>query len=240
MYEETVLTWRDGGQMVGFAMAHGAFPLVFLAGLIGLPCALLWIAVSLILLIRKKFRIPVIDWVPIALLSILAALLFTPYETWEELAVRIAGPGLHGSNFLVQAAAQDKLRFVKLLLNKGYDINYEDPGGTTPLSGAANGGHEEMVAFLISRGADVNRRDGLTGETALLSAAEMGQLGTVKLLLKNGANPCSTDNDGRTAAGLAKKYGHGNIAEYLSSRFHCQEKVTDLPCVDSAVSVCVH
>ncbi|MEQ1354133.1 MAG: ankyrin repeat domain-containing protein [Candidatus Acidiferrum sp.] len=239
VYEETILTWVSGPQMVGFAMAHGALPFILFARLIGLPGSLLWVAVSLVLLIRKRFRVPVADWIPVVLLAFLAMISLIPYETWEELVVRIAGPGSHGNDFLVQAAGQNKRRFVTLLLRKGYDINYEDGGGTTALSGASVLGREEMVNFLVSKGADVNRKDHLTGETALLAAAEMGQLGTAKALLKNGADPCLTDKDGHTAEGLANKYGHGEIAEYLSSQYHCQEKVIISPCVDSPFSACV-
>jgi hypothetical protein len=47
VYEETILTWTNGPQMVGFAMMHGAVPLFFIAGLIGLPGSLLWMIVSL-------------------------------------------------------------------------------------------------------------------------------------------------------------------------------------------------
>src|ERR1700726_813560 len=103
--------------------------------------------------------------------------------------VRIAGPSSHGNDFLVQAAAQDKQRFVTLLLTKGYDINYENHGGTTPLSATSVGGHEKMIRFPISRGAEVNRKDRLSGETPLIGAAEMGQFGSVKVLLEDGADP---------------------------------------------------
>jgi hypothetical protein len=238
VYEETILTWLSGPQMVGFAMMHGALPLILIAGLIGLLGGMLWLVVSLVLLILRKFRVPLTDWIPIILLLLLAVPFFIPYEAWEEFMVRIAGPGSHGNDFLVQAAVQDKRRFATLLLRKGYDINYENGGGTTPLSGASVEGHEEMVSFLVSKGADVNRKNHGTGETPLMAAAGMGQRGTVKVLLKNGADPCATNKEGHTAEGLARKYRHGEIADYLSSRFHCKENV--LPCVDSAFSACVH
>jgi hypothetical protein len=225
--------------MVGFAMAHGATPLIFIAGLIGLPCGLLWSLVSLILLFRWRFRVSVFDWLAMGIFSFLIVMLLIPYETWEELLVRTVGPGSYGGEFLVEAAAQNNQRCVKLLLNKGYDINFET-GGTTPLSGASNRGHEEMVRFLISNGADLNRKDGISGESPLMSAAEMGQLGSVKVLLSSGANPCATDKEGHTAEGLARKYHHTDIAEYLAGRFHCKENVVVLPCVDSAFSACVH
>ncbi len=239
VYEETILTWTNGPQMVGFALAHGAAPLIAIAGLIGLPGGLLWMLVSLILFFRRKFRVRVFDWLPMVFLSFLIMMLLIPYETWEEFAVWTLGPGAHGGQFLVQAAAQDNKPFVRLLLREGYDINFET-GATTPLSGASNGGHEEMVKFLLSKGADLNRKNGISGESALMSAAEMGQLGTVKVLLSSGAEPCATDKEGHTAQGLAKKYHHTDIADYLASRFHCKENVVVLPCVDSAFSVCVH
>ena len=94
-----------------------------------------------------------------------------------------------------------------------------------------------MVRFLISKGADINRKDGSVGESPLMAAAEMGKFGTVRVLLNNGAEPCALDKEGRTAEGLARKYHHTDIADYLSSRYRCKENI--LSCTDSDVSVCV-
>jgi hypothetical protein len=88
----------------------------------------------------KKFRL--LDWIPAILSIFLVALVSVPYEAREELMVRTAGPGSLGSDFLVQAAGEDQRRFVALLLRKGYDVNYENHGGTTPLSATSAGGHE--------------------------------------------------------------------------------------------------
>jgi Ankyrin repeats (3 copies) len=222
IYEETLLTWTNGPQMVGFALMHGAAPYILIAGLIGLLGGTLWLIVSIGLLFRRRFRISLTDWVPICLLPLFVLLLFIPYETWEELMVDAMGPGTHGSEFLIQAAAQGKQRFVTHLLRGGYDINYENSGGTTPLSGAAVEGRVEMIVFLVSMRADVNRHDHLTGETPLIGASEMGQFEAVQTLLKNGADPCAANNKGETAAAMAKNYAHNEIAEYLSSRFRCQ------------------
>jgi hypothetical protein len=239
VYEETILTRSQGPQMIGFAMAHGAVPFISIAGLIGLVGGFLWIVASFVLLIRKRFRIPLTDWIPMALLLVFAALLLIPYQTWEELTVRIAGPGPHGNEFMVEAAAYGNHRMVEYFLRKGFDINYEGDIGATPLSAAAVMGNKEMVSFLVSRGANVNRKGSLTGESALMGAAESGKFETVKALLENGADPCATDKEGRTAAGSARKYRHADIADYLSTRFHCQETIID-SCADPSVSACVH
>ena len=132
------------------------------------------------------------------------------------------------------------VRLTKALTEKGYDVNYEDHGGATPLSATSLGGHEKMIHFLISKGAQVNRKDRMIGETPLIGAAEMGQLGSVKALLENGADPCLTDKEGHTAEGRARESHHDDIAEYLSSQFHCPENIINPPCEDSNVSVCVH
>jgi hypothetical protein len=240
VYQETILTWTDGPQSLGFGNVHtGTALLFFLAAFILLVGTSLWMVGSLVLLIRKKFRVPLVEWAPIVLLVTLAVILVIPYENWELLSVHIADPGSHGNRFMLEAAASGNQRLVAYLLRKGYDVNYEDSGGTTPLSAATVGGNKEMVHFLISKGADVNRKDRLIGETPLMAAAEMGKFETANVLLNNGADPCATDKEGHTAAGLAKKYGHGDIAGYLSSRFGCQEKVID-SCADPSVSACVH
>jgi Ankyrin repeats (many copies) len=238
VYEETYLTWTNGPQMVGFAMMHGSVPFILLAGLIGLPGSVLWTIVSVVRLFRNRFALPLVNWVPITLLPLVVTLIIIPQNAVEEFTVQLAGPGSHGSDFLVEATANGNRRFVTRLLHMGYSPNYEDNGGTTPLSGAAVEGKEDMVGFLASRGADVNRPNRLSGETPLMASSEMGKLETAKALLANGADPCRTNKEGRTAAGLAKKYGHNDVAEYLHSKYSCQEKELDT-CADTSTSVCV-
>jgi hypothetical protein len=240
VYQETVLTWTDGPQSLGFGNVHtGTAVPFFLAAFILLVGTSFWIVGSLVLLVRRKFSVPFVEWAPVVFLLTLAAILVIPYQSWELLSVHVADPGSHGNRFMLEAAASGNQRLVAYLLGKGYDVNYEDSGGTTPLSGASVGGNKEMVRFLISKGADVNRKNRLIGETPLMAAAEMGKLETANVLLNNGADPCATDSEGHTAAGLAKKFGQGDIAQSLLSRFACQEKVVD-SCADPSVSACVH
>lgn len=239
LYEETFLTWARGPQMVGFAMMHGAAPFFLLVGLIAIPGSMLWLLGSLVLLFRRRFRVPLTNWIPVVGLVTITLLLFIPYSTWEEVTVRAVGPGSHGDDFMVQAAAEGNQRLVTYLLRRGFDINYEDAGGTTALSGAAVEGQVELIRYLVSKGADVNRKNRLSSQSPLMAAAGMGKRNSVNALIESGADPCATDREGHNAAGLASKYAHTDIAQYLSSRFNCQEKLVD-SCADSSVSVCVH
>jgi ankyrin repeat protein len=70
---------------------------------------------------------------------------------------------------------------VKLLLEKGADVDSKDMGGRTPLSWAARNGHEAVVTLLLEKGADVHSKD-KDGRTPLSWAAGNGHEAVVKLL----------------------------------------------------------
>lgn len=239
VYEETILTWKNGPQMIGFAMVH-TMPLLLVAGMISVCGGFLWMIVSVTLLFRRRFRLPLFDLLPILLLLLAGVTLSIPYETWEKLMIRSLGRSVHGGEFLVQAAAEDKQDFVALLLRQGCDVNYQSRNGSTPLSAASVEGHPKMVEFLISKGAEIDQKDRLVGESALMGAAELGQLEVVKVLLGKGAEACALDKGGHTAEGLARKYQHSDVADYISSRFHCRENLPATNCADSDVSACVY
>ena len=76
---------------------------------------------------------------------------------------------------------------VKLLLERGADVESKDDAGQTSLSRAAWNGHEAVVKLLLERGADVESKDD-AGETPLSWAARNGHEAVVKLLLEKGAN----------------------------------------------------
>ncbi|KAH3462598.1 hypothetical protein KXW89_007969, partial [Aspergillus fumigatus] len=72
---------------------------------------------------------------------------------------------------------------VKLLLNTGrVDLESKDSDGQTPLSWAAENGHEGIVKLLLDTGrVDVESKDS-DGRTPLSWAAENGHEGIVELL----------------------------------------------------------
>ena len=58
---------------------------------------------------------------------------------------------------------------VKLLLEKGADLDSKDNNGRTPLSWAARNGHDALVKLLFEEGADLDPKD-----TLWLDAATRG------------------------------------------------------------------
>ena len=81
---------------------------------------------------------------------------------------------------------------VKLLLEKGADWSPRTNYGRTPLSWAAENGHEAVVKLLLEKGADLESKDDY-GQTPLSWAAGRGHEAVVKLLLEKGADLESKD-----------------------------------------------
>ncbi len=105
---------------------------------------------------------------------------------------------------------------VRLLLDRGADPNTWATGGlrVQPLHSAVAGGDEAVAAMLVEAGADVNAaQDG--GYTPLMGAAQNGLAATVALLLAEGADPKALNEDVLTAADLAERAGHAEIAASL-------------------------
>jgi ankyrin repeat protein len=101
----------------------------------------------------------------------------------------------------------------RLLLDRGADPNRWATGELTvqPLHSAVAGGNEAVAALLVERGADVNSTQAL-GFTPLMGAAQNGMQGTVELLLARGADPRAYNDDILTAAELADRAGHPEVA----------------------------
>ena len=61
---------------------------------------------------------------------------------------------------------------MKLLLEKGADVESKDRYGRTPLSWAAGNGHEAVVKLLLEKGADVESKDNIWSDAALVGCRE--------------------------------------------------------------------
>lgn len=86
---------------------------------------------------------------------------------------------------LVAAAAANKSEAVRLLLERGADVNKKLKRGPTALMIASFHGDIEMVRLLLANGADVNAD--CLGDTALSWAKQKGHPEVVNLLIASGA-----------------------------------------------------
>jgi len=123
------------------------------------------------------------------------------------------------------AAKNGRTAAVKLLLDKGADINQKWGGyrfghwNPTPLILASMGGHTDTVKLLLDRGADVNATDSMSGIRALTIAAWSGDNPEiVKLLLDRGANVNEKNSEGTTPLIFAAGKGRPGMVKNLVER----------------------
>jgi ankyrin repeat protein len=123
------------------------------------------------------------------------------------------------------AAAWRRVGVLRLLVEKGADVNICDTDGDTQLHFAAKMGHADVVSILLRGGVDIGKK-GKDGSTALAIASEAGHTGVVWQLLQHMAgdgldevtaqvNTCYTD--GRTALHCAAGKGHEEVVSALLS-----------------------
>jgi len=157
MYEQTVMTWRDGEQMVGFALAH-AYIFFYLPMLLSLVVAHFALASAIAVTFAhwlRKLPTPRWSWLAVGALAVSLVVVYIPYNVWMTNTVRIAGPGAHGSSFLMMAAADGKLPLAKILIAEGISPNTMG-GGSTALDVACSSRNVDVARFLIEKGADLS------------------------------------------------------------------------------------
>ncbi|KAI9867970.1 MAG: hypothetical protein M1813_007792 [Trichoglossum hirsutum] len=115
---------------------------------------------------------------------------------------------------LLRAAENGHEVVVKLLLEKGAQLESKDKNGQTPLSYAARSGHEAVVKLLLEKGAQLESKD-QDSQTPLSWAAENGHEAVVKLLLEKGAQLESKDKYDQTPLLYAAENGHEAVVKLL-------------------------
>jgi ankyrin repeat protein len=115
---------------------------------------------------------------------------------------------------LVWAVGTGRVETVKVLIEKGSDVNIASVGLGNPLLEAARKGNPEIVDLLITAGADID--DGNSISRPLLSAIEQGHFDIALKLIAAGANPSQTSRFGGVPAiALAAAQGSPEVIRAL-------------------------
>lgn len=188
VWEQTLLTWQQGPQMVGFSLAHAELGLfmVLLASVlvfdISYATALIWSMVA----VQRGLRVLKRRWAMLVLLPAFVALLFVPYSLWQYAFAGRLATGPHARSFFVYAASTGDLRTVEKFLGSGVPVNTRNEDGSTALYGAAVEGQMPVIRYLVEHGADLNIKNKF-GSTALGAAREMNRAEAIRYLESHGA-----------------------------------------------------
>lgn len=106
----------------------------------------------------------------------------------DPAAVKLRGPG--GSTPLMYAALYGDLASIRLMLDKGADVNAHNQAGGTSLMWALD--DLEKARLLIEHGADVNARSDNGRTPLMIAAGRPGNAAVVKLLLDRSAKADAT------------------------------------------------
>ena len=132
---------------------------------------------------------------------------------------------------LLKAAKMLKLRLVRLMLDGGVDVNWQNVEGcnalmcvitshTTTADDPQAANKSTMVDYLLKVGADPNARD-RSGKTALIHACQQNSdADIVQLLLASGADPSTLDSSARTALDYAQAQQNSDVITLLRRGCH--------------------
>jgi ankyrin repeat protein len=123
--------------------------------------------------------------------------------------------GFEGRPPLFHAATYGYVDIAQTLIDKGADVNAgARTGAVTALTAAALNGSAPLVALLLSKGAQVNARDG-SGSTALTEAVRKGDPEVLRLLLQAGADPSVPMSDGSAPVCYARANNYKQAEQVL-------------------------
>eukprot|EP00698_Gefionella_okellyi_P023395 TRINITY_DN7985_c0_g1_i1.p1 TRINITY_DN7985_c0_g1~~TRINITY_DN7985_c0_g1_i1.p1 ORF type:complete len:2097 (+),score=350.14 TRINITY_DN7985_c0_g1_i1:158-6448(+) len=125
-----------------------------------------------------------------------------------------SGRATTGWTALHWAARNGHTKFVRLLLDRGAQLECETADGDTPLHVAAFNGKRMVVTLLLSRNAAIEHRN-KDGFTPLLDAARNGYPDCERILIENGANQFILDRHKSSPLHHACRKGYSKSSRLL-------------------------
>ena len=116
---------------------------------------------------------------------------------------------------LIEAAYNGHVETVKLLIDRGADVNLKGEAWYGPLHAAAMGGHVEVVKLLLGNGADVNI---FHHDKPLHYAAKNGHIEVAEMLLARGADINAKGMSEQTPLGNTVSNRQVEMVKYLLSK----------------------
>ncbi len=180
-------------------------------------------------------------------------------EFVKTLIQKGADVNVYGNDYdapLTIAAERGYVEIVRMLIDAGANVNFENDNitalmsavknnhvkivrmligaeanvntdGDTALIIAVEGNHVEIVRMLIDAGVDVDHQD-YTEFTALMAAARAGKEKIVRMLIDAGADLEIVDNENETALMIADNYGNVAVAQMLTTALNISKGYTPL------------
>lgn len=131
-------------------------------------------------------------------------------------------------DFMYSAHQGDRMGMVSFLMKFGVhhiDDTRGEPMRLNAMLWAIEKGRTESVEFLLNSGADIEYREGLTGNTPLIKAAAKGDVLTTQLLISRGANINAVNSSGQTAEDAALAAGKTEAATLVRDELFLRERL---------------
>ncbi|TAL30244.1 MAG: ankyrin repeat domain-containing protein [Alphaproteobacteria bacterium] len=136
------------------------------------------------------------------------AVVLEDYDEAEEI-IATRKPNLNkahiGETLLSKTVHKGDEQMMRLLLDKGADINGCDDGSKSPLTAAIHMGRHGLLRFLLDKGANPDQPDG-KDLLPLTAAVLKRDLDAIGLLLHYGADIEAADSWGKTALDVARDW----------------------------------
>jgi len=159
IYEQTVMTWNHGLQMVGWTLVH-TYGGLFVLGILAAILMHGWLVAFVVIWVRRRKTqtalLPFGARTQFVVLGCATALFYVPYEFWQFVTLEVSGPGQNAAGQLTAAAGQKQRYLVKTFLRSGVAIDTLGEYDRTALDQACLAGQVEMARYLISKKAQLD------------------------------------------------------------------------------------